>query len=102
MWRRCTSSAWFDGHGGAEGALHCAQTLHQRIVEAVAAHTSPAGTEVRPAVYLTVAIPAPWQNIWTRRFSFDLALVQELARSERPAAWRPCICGWQVLRWSAG
>ena len=36
----------FDGHGGAEGALHCAQTLHQRIVEAVVAHTSPEGTEV--------------------------------------------------------
>ena len=32
----------FDGHGGAEGALHCAQTLHQRIVEAISAHTSPA------------------------------------------------------------
>jgi hypothetical protein len=31
----------FDGHGGAEGALHCAQTLHQRIVEAIAAYTSP-------------------------------------------------------------
>lgn len=30
----------FDGHGGAEGALHCAQTLHQRIVEAISAHTS--------------------------------------------------------------
>ena len=25
----------FDGHGGAEAALHCAQTLHQRIVEAI-------------------------------------------------------------------
>ncbi|CAK0785192.1 hypothetical protein CVIRNUC_008398 [Coccomyxa viridis] len=32
----------FDGHGGAEGALHCAQTLHQRIVEAISAQTSPA------------------------------------------------------------
>ena len=27
----------FDGHGGAEAALHCAQTLHQRIAEALAA-----------------------------------------------------------------
>ena len=26
----------FDGHGGADAAVHCAQTLHQRIVEAVA------------------------------------------------------------------
>ena len=25
----------FDGHGGADAAVHCAQTLHQRIVEAV-------------------------------------------------------------------
>lgn len=31
----------FDGHGGAEGALHCAQTLHQRFVEAIfGAHVS--------------------------------------------------------------
>lgn len=36
----------FDGHGGAEGALHCAQTLHQRIVEAVMQHTGGAGGEV--------------------------------------------------------
>ncbi|EIE21791.1 protein phosphatase 2C catalytic subunit, partial [Coccomyxa subellipsoidea C-169] len=27
----------FDGHGGAEGALHCAQTLHQRFAAAEAA-----------------------------------------------------------------
>ncbi len=33
----------FDGHGGAEGALHCAQTLHQRFVEAILEHTSPGG-----------------------------------------------------------
>ena len=31
----------FDGHGGAEAALHCAQTLHQRIAEALAAATDP-------------------------------------------------------------
>jgi protein phosphatase 2C len=31
----------FDGHGGAEAALHCAQTLHQRIAEALAAATEP-------------------------------------------------------------
>lgn len=31
----------FDGHGGAEAALHCAQTLHQRIAEALAAHIDP-------------------------------------------------------------
>ena len=30
----------FDGHGGAEAALHCAQTLHQRIAEALAAATT--------------------------------------------------------------
>ena len=23
----------FDGHGGAEAALHCARTLHERIAE---------------------------------------------------------------------
>ena len=36
----------FDGHGGAEAALHCAQTLHQRIAEALAEATGgcvPAG-----------------------------------------------------------
>ena len=31
----------FDGHGGAEAALHCAQTLHQRIAEALAATVEP-------------------------------------------------------------
>ena len=31
----------FDGHGGAEAALHCAQTLHQRIAEALSAVSSP-------------------------------------------------------------
>ena len=36
----------FDGHGGAEAAAHCAQTLHQRIAEALSAATSPSG---RPA-----------------------------------------------------
>ena len=30
----------FDGHGGAEAALHCAQTLHQRIAEALSAATT--------------------------------------------------------------
>jgi protein phosphatase 2C len=34
----------FDGHGGAEAALHCAQTLHQRIAEALAAATDPSST----------------------------------------------------------
>lgn len=29
----------FDGHGGAEAALHCAQTLHQHIADALAAAT---------------------------------------------------------------
>ena len=33
----------FDGHGGAEAAAHCAQTLHQRIAEALSAVTSPSG-----------------------------------------------------------
>ncbi|BDA47091.1 probable protein phosphatase 2C 8 at C-terminar half [Coccomyxa sp. Obi] len=37
----------FDGHGGAEGALHCAQTLHQRFVEAILEHTT---ATVTPAV----------------------------------------------------
>ena len=35
----------FDGHGGAEAALHCAQTLHQRIAEALAATVDPGGEE---------------------------------------------------------
>eukprot|EP00884_Botryococcus_braunii_P011861 jgi/Botrbrau1/20676/Bobra.0058s0008.3 len=46
----------FDGHGGAEAAMHCAQTLHQRIREALSAATStnspePASQEghVRPS-----------------------------------------------------
>lgn len=34
----------FDGHGGADAALYCAQTLHQRIVEAVNATTPPAAS----------------------------------------------------------
>lgn len=34
----------FDGHGGADAAAYCAQTLHQRIVEAVTATTSPPGS----------------------------------------------------------
>ena len=33
----------FDGHGGAEAAAHCAQTLHQRIADALSAATSPSG-----------------------------------------------------------
>ncbi len=35
----------FDGHGGAEAALHCAQTLHQRIAEALSAVSSPAAQD---------------------------------------------------------
>lgn len=35
----------FDGHGGAEAALHCAQTLHQRIAEALAATIDPEADE---------------------------------------------------------
>ena len=35
----------FDGHGGAEAALHCAQTLHQRIAEALAAAIDPDGDD---------------------------------------------------------
>lgn len=35
----------FDGHGGAEAALHCAQTLHQRIAEALSAVSSPAAAD---------------------------------------------------------
>jgi protein phosphatase 2C len=38
----------FDGHGGAEAALHCAQTLHQRIAEALAATVDPAGDDEQP------------------------------------------------------
>lgn len=37
----------FDGHGGAEAAAHCAQTLHQRIAEAISAATSPSSPEAR-------------------------------------------------------
>jgi hypothetical protein len=35
----------FDGHGGAEAALHCAQTLHQRIREALVAPAAAAEPE---------------------------------------------------------
>lgn len=35
----------FDGHGGAEAAMHCAQTLHQRIREALSAATSTSSPE---------------------------------------------------------
>ena len=38
----------FDGHGGAEAALHCAQTLHQRIAEALAATVDPGGDDDEP------------------------------------------------------
>ena len=31
----------FDGHGGAEAALHCARTLHERIAEVRAADRIP-------------------------------------------------------------
>jgi hypothetical protein len=40
----------FDGHGGAEAALHCAQTLHKRIAEALSAATTSVGAgEAAPA-----------------------------------------------------
>ena len=39
----------FDGHGGAEAAAHCAQTLHQRIAEALSAAASPSCSEARSA-----------------------------------------------------
>ena len=41
----------FDGHGGAEAAAHCAQTLHQRIAEALSAATSPSGRTHDPASF---------------------------------------------------
>jgi Protein phosphatase 2C len=38
----------FDGHGGAEAALHCARTLHERIAEALtAAANSPCPGKLR-------------------------------------------------------
>lgn len=39
----------FDGHGGAEAALHCAKTLHQRIVEALSAVTTPSAADEKLA-----------------------------------------------------
>lgn len=58
----------FDGHGGAEAALHCAQTLHLRISEALAAATElPSsgelaavereGEAIRPSESVPVGIP---------------------------------------------
>lgn len=34
----------FDGHGGAEAALHCARTLHERIAEALGRNAQPPAT----------------------------------------------------------
>jgi serine/threonine protein phosphatase PrpC len=33
----------FDGHGGADAAMHCAKTLHERVKEALSSVTSPSG-----------------------------------------------------------
>lgn len=33
----------FDGHGGADAAMHCAKTLHERLKEVLSAITSPTG-----------------------------------------------------------
>jgi hypothetical protein len=46
----------FDGHGGAEAALHCAQTLHQRIREALVALPA-AAAAAEPEGALEEAVP---------------------------------------------
>lgn len=33
----------FDGHGGADAAMHCAKTMHERVREVLSAITSPGG-----------------------------------------------------------
>ena len=76
----------FDGHGGAEAALHCAQTLHQRIAEALAAATDPmaepdedhemrdATATVEPAevVSMPSGLPAVLQVLLSSGFVFRL------------------------------
>jgi serine/threonine protein phosphatase PrpC len=61
----------FDGHGGAEAALHCAQTLHERIAESLlmaaeqskAANMSGAAPSGVPPVSLTAQLnEAPMQR----------------------------------------
>lgn len=47
----------FDGHGGAEAALHCARTLHERIAEALkmrSAAAPPAGDSFAASTQATV------------------------------------------------
>jgi protein phosphatase 2C len=34
----------FDGHGGADAAIHCAKTLHERVREVLSSLTSPTGS----------------------------------------------------------
>lgn len=51
----------FDGHGGAEAAMHCAQTLHQRIREALAAATSTSSPE--PASHEGQGSPSGLQGL---------------------------------------
>ncbi len=49
----------FDGHGGAEAALHCAQTLHKRIAEALSAATTSVGASAGEAAPAAPAAAAP-------------------------------------------
>ena len=47
----------FDGHGGADAALHCAKTLHERVREVLTALTSP--TESGASSSMQQQLPSP-------------------------------------------
>ena len=58
----------FDGHGGADAAMHCAKTLHERVKEVLSAVTSPQGAAAAAAknehiataaAAAVAAVPAP-------------------------------------------
>lgn len=80
----------FDGHGGAEAALHCAQTLHQRIAEALSAVSSPAAqdkiresfarSQREAAAHLSTSSSLPVQQVHPHHStSFQDARLQPLA-----------------------
>ena len=86
----------FDGHGGAEGALHCAQTLHQRIVEAISAQTSPATQrEVREQLENSITSTAATEGDMLDNF-------EESKAAEESAGSAPAAAGDQHPSLSGG
>ena len=86
----------FDGHGGAEGALHCAQTLHQRIVEAISALTSPATQrEVREQLENSITSTAATEGDLLDNF-------EESKAAEESAGSAPGAAGGQQASLSSG